>query len=588
MNPIRVSLALVVCVLPAFGQRRAALQPPAPLPSPKTYFVDAGATGGNNGRSFLHAFTDLQSALAVAVGRDRILIAGGTYLPDGGTGNQNLRFDIPSDVHLIGGFAGNAGPAPMQRDPALYPTILSGDLAGDDQPGFLNRSDNSTGIAWIGFSTTNHQGRIRGITFRGSEGSPAAYAFESAVFHACRFEDNRAVYRGGGLLAVEEVAVFDSVFTGNEVSFAAQNAGGGGMAVDSLTGGLTAVLVRTEFTGNKVTPSTAGSFQKYGGGFYFDSVTPAEDLTIMSDCKFDSNELNGPGRAQGGGAHVESKSEILRTDFLANLIDNGEGLNCFGGGLSSGSGTAFGGASDLARIVSCRFLGNKVEADLGTTAAFFIDLRGGGAYVDGGEAQNCVFAGNRVTLLNDGGTFGRTVIGSGLYGRVLTVRNSTVANNSLTATGSAGQFGEDTGGGFSSGFSSSIYNSILWNNVAEGATGEDAQVYLFAGSLLVHHTDVQGWTGALGGTGNFGANPLFVDARGPDLLFGTDDDDYRLGATSPCLDVGDNLQVGTDALDLDKDGDRGEALPLDLDGENRIRAGTGTETHIVDLGPYEG
>lgn len=46
------------------------------------YFVDASASGDNNGSTWEHAFTSLQSALDVAVSDDEIWVAKGTYKPE--------------------------------------------------------------------------------------------------------------------------------------------------------------------------------------------------------------------------------------------------------------------------------------------------------------------------------------------------------------------------------------------------------------------------------------------------------------------------------------------------------------------------
>ena len=79
-----------------------------------------------------------------------------------------------------------------------------------------------------------------------------------------------------------------------------------------------------------------------------------------------------------------------------------------------------------------------------------------------------------------------------------------------------------------------------------------------------------GLTGALGGVGNVGGDPLFVDPIGPDTLPGTEDDDLRLQSGSPCIDAADNTAVPPDDTDLDEDGDVSERLPLDLDGTPRF------------------
>src|SRR5262249_39708689 len=73
-------------------------------------------------------------------------------------------------------------------------------------------------------------------------------------------------------------------------------------------------------------------------------------------------------------------------------------------------------------------------------------------------------------------------------------------------------------------------NSILWGN-SPGDVGQ------FDSSVAITFSDV---AGGFEGVGNIDANPLFVNAAGPDGIVGTPDDDLRLGAGSPCLDAGSN------------------------------------------------
>ena len=80
-------------------------------------------------------------------------------------------------------------------------------------------------------------------------------------------------------------------------------------------------------------------------------------------------------------------------------------------------------------------------------------------------------------------------------------------------------------------------NCILWNNADYGGTGETAQ--LMGGTLNINYSCVQGWTGGLGGAGNFDLDPLWVDPDGMDDVAGTLDDDVHLLPNSPCIDTGD-------------------------------------------------
>jgi len=74
--------------------------------------------------------------------------------------------------------------------------------------------------------------------------------------------------------------------------------------------------------------------------------------------------------------------------------------------------------------------------------------------------------------------------------------------------------------------------------------------------------------------------PAFVDPLGPDGIPGTLDDDLRISACAPGVDLGDDASLPPDTADVDGDGDVTEPLPIDLRGAPR-------QVGPVDLGCYE-
>ncbi len=116
-----------------------------------------------------------------------------------------------------------------------------------------------------------------------------------------------------------------------------------------------------------------------------------------------------------------------------------------------------------------------------------------------------------------------------------------------------------------------MQNSILWGNTDASGTGEAAQITLAEGVVSVDYTCVQGLTGALGGIGNTGNDPLFVNPG---------NGDYRLLPGSPCIDAGDNTAVPA-GITTDLDGD-----PRFVDDPNTIDSGNG-DPPVVDMGAFE-
>jgi hypothetical protein len=153
---------------------------------------------------------------------------------------------------------------------------------------------------------------------------------------------------------------------------------------------------------------------------------------------------------------------------------------------------------------------------------------GGGIF--GGEAHNCLISGN-TAMFDSGGGIHKT-----------TAFNCTIVDNaSHSGVGGVDQ--------------SCIYNSIVISNVSWGLYPEISQ------DSLVFHSCAPGL--ADGMNGNLSADPLFVD-----LYNG----DYRLLATSPCIDTGSNSVV---------------ASSMDLIGNERIVDGDLDGIPVVDMGAYE-
>lgn len=116
-------------------------------PTASIVYVRESAAPGGTGLSWATAYQDLQDGLQHAeacAAANEIRIADGTYVPDRGTGDQSMSFEILESVAIVGAYAPGGSAMP---DPSVHETVLSGDLDGNDN-GFVfplepTRSDNA-------------------------------------------------------------------------------------------------------------------------------------------------------------------------------------------------------------------------------------------------------------------------------------------------------------------------------------------------------------------------------------------------------------------------------------------------------------
>ncbi len=242
-------------------------------------FVDQNAptTGLNNGSNWINAFTDLQSALAVATSGTEIWVAEGTYKPTSGT-DQSITFNIPKGVTIKGGFSpSNNAVLPEHRDWNQYPVIFSGDL-------------NNSGMADAGDSHTIIQATNDTITLDGLV-ITHGYADNSS--------DNSLIAigrSGAGMYNNGNNNIFNCVFKEN-VAFGNGTDGVGG-ALASFDGHL--IVTNTLFHDN---------FATSAGG----AVSPQLGSTEFINCTFGQNNAN----TEGGAVHTFSAETTMTNCIFA-------------------------------------------------------------------------------------------------------------------------------------------------------------------------------------------------------------------------------------------------------------------------------
>ncbi len=550
-------------------------------------YVNAAATGNNNGQGWPNAFTSLKTALTAAQPGDTVWVAQGTYKPTPGT-ERDSSFRLKSKVRLYGGFAGNET-ALSQRDWAAHPTLLSGDIGavGDS-------TDNSFNILYL--ESPDSGTVVDGFVFRygmavppslsGSLFSPrqcggalyvmAFNTFAYPVIRNCRFERNHAAIHGGAVCVngggdgTVAPQFLDCVFEGNS---AGVNGGGiyrrGGSWVDRIPD-----FGNCTFRGNRAA--------ERGGGLYFNDSERSDTLHVTG-CRFVQNTA----AMTGGGANFNlgrlagsllaiRNSRFEENSIHAYAITNSslmyvrkvivDSVFFYNNTASILNDVVYG---DLV-IDKCVFSKNNSFQVINT--AGYDDALIKNCLFYQNNNQQCINSVSKISLLRN--TFTEPFVYSCLS--INTLYTIPIHNNFFYIENGILLYNVNVnieltnnliigkrlvvGDGFPSLIA--FKNNIL---VRKGVFSDFIERYnnplkiSFSNCLLDTSFYCDSLPAVTCGPGNlFGLDPLFVNP---------DSGDYRLQPCSPLIDAGNNDYV-TD-------------LPTDLAGAPRIQGGT------VDIGAYE-
>ncbi|WP_300670725.1 choice-of-anchor U domain-containing protein [Desulfoluna sp.] len=293
----------------------------ASTPSATTVFVTPDGTG--SGTSWGDAFGSIQTAIYYAGPGEAIWMQAGTYVPkqnphrvptdirrevDPATGilieplspQENPRsrhLALKPGITLYGGFAGTET-AIDQRDVLANPTLLSGDLARNDNPDDeTTLTDNLYHIIYHPTESTPWDGMatLNGLTLSGGNAAPSSPEevlpddalrggglFLSGInLHLidCRIEGNRATEGGGLYLADGEATLTACRLENNR-------------ATDG--GGAYGIRASMKFTNSVLARNTA---TEKGGGYYntYGSLLALRGCTVVGNMA-----------ANGGGAFLNS------------------------------------------------------------------------------------------------------------------------------------------------------------------------------------------------------------------------------------------------------------------------------------------
>ena len=444
------------------------------------------------------------------------------------------------------------------RVPSVYPTIQA---AIDDAW--------NGDTVWVADGTYSGEGNIE-IDFRGraitvrSENGPASCIID------CRGKGRAFSFQGGeGRDAVVEGF---TITKGNEVY-----------------GGAIRCLASSPTIRNCILVQNSADL--YGGGL----CNSYGSSPLVVDCTFQDNacsslRLLGSG---GGLANMQNSSPTLEDcTFIANSANSGGGLanvddssprlvRCT---FSDNFAVRFGGAagnwdSSHPVFTQCTFSAN-VARDSGAGMCNRDKSRV--------TVTNCILSGN--SAAHDGGAMR-------VLGATVVLTNCTISDN---------EAGQRYGGFVSTaGGTLRLEDCILWGNVdvKNGPGSELAQVAAEGGEVAMDYCCVQDLTSTLGGIGNIGSDPMFVDPNIADYHLRSQGWRWNGGQerwthdseTSPCIDAGNpgralgeepktvpedpnNLSAANTRIDMGAYGGTAEAsmappgwmLPADMTNDRRV------------------
>ena len=493
--------------------------------------------------------------------------------------------------------------------PGVYQETL--DISGKILTIISTHGPSQTTIQGDGASTTitaiGSFGLFSGFTVTGGGGSVAGgmllYGSNIDIEH-CIFAENHTATKGGGLGLEVSVVNF------NDVLFLRNTSGDGG------------------------------------------ALLAHNSMVLFQDCSFIANEVSNFGGAlylRGEGAQNPSFVTILGCDFIENEAgERGGAIACPGwydteqhrSNVLLWIGKTYNDEIDVSD--ACTFERNKAYGTVGVGL-------GGAIYAYGFNLSIGAFSWivNSTFIENEAKNGGALYVEdtSQVGNHILIIYRSRFFDNTAYNTGGAMQLEQgysyiishsliesnqaNRGGGIMCNYGGNIYvysslivsneshtnsagismvegalsvsNSILWNNKDASGYGLGAQISKYSEPLenIGHNSCIQGHSGEPWQDSQdnwwdvINTDPRFHDLLGPDGIAGTSDENYRLMATSPCIDAGHNVfsillanVLNTNAEDYDYDwNDRWVDDPYTVDtGE------IGDPNYwdsVIDIGLYE-
>ena len=312
-------------------------------------YVNAAATGANNGTTWATAFKTLQEALQLnCPSVTQIWVAKGTYFPDeGGAAANNDRaasFTMKNNLAIYGGFSGTETSL-SQRDLIANKTILSGEIQQDND--VSNNSLNVILNAYLQAARLYNTAILDGFTVTGGNANGTKYVTIPSG------SVNIGTYGGGISNVYASPTIANCIFTGNSALF------GGGFAswysYDNLS------MVNCSFLNNSAVQS--------GGGLYL-FQTNASPFGVLFLRKITvSNNSSG----SGGGVFIADASVGLENSVVSNnsASSGSGGIFSYGSSVSLFNSTVYGNTTSSSLYPGGLFFGTDLPTRLKIVNSIF-------------------------------------------------------------------------------------------------------------------------------------------------------------------------------------------------------------------------
>ncbi|MBL9147841.1 MAG: VCBS repeat-containing protein [Phycisphaerae bacterium] len=333
-------------------------------------FVSSGSSSGGDGASWSSSLPHLQDAiLATRLAPpglvDEIWVASGSYLPTEVVEDlppnteRSASFLLPSGVALYGGFAGTES-AVEERNIAANPTILAGDVLGNDESDEDANADNLFHV-------------VLAID------AGAGTVLDGFIVAAGNADGGGTWAVGAGIRSVDSTLLIrNSSFTGN------RTIDGGALFID----GGAVTIESCSFLGNMAESPVGGTFEERGGACRLESGT-----LIVTNSIFNLNSASAGGAIAAGNG---SSLSITGSTFTTNTgLDAGAAIAANTANVTivdSHFGGNLGGAADVYRgiaTISNSSFEKNVAANGNPGALELTEVE------DTSVVSNCVFVANQ-------------------------------------------------------------------------------------------------------------------------------------------------------------------------------------------------